>query len=126
MRQPFGMLVLAAVLFPNPACATTGRHVFFPVTEQCEAAAKAVCTACPSLDACQRWALTQTGLRGVWAGMNETERARDMRLQIGRAKRARAHKDRRAKPRLRFGTYGEYRSTDPRSVIVDQHMGVTA
>jgi WhiB family transcriptional regulator, redox-sensing transcriptional regulator len=39
-----------------------------------EAAAKAICRACPAVRVCREYALTQAELYGVWGGLGETDR----------------------------------------------------
>jgi WhiB family transcriptional regulator, redox-sensing transcriptional regulator len=52
-----------------------------------EAAAKALCRACPALAPCRTYAMAQAELYGVWGGMSEQER----RTQLARAGRLSAH-----------------------------------
>ena len=39
-----------------------------------EAAAKAICRACPAVTVCREYALSQAELYGVWGGLGETDR----------------------------------------------------
>ncbi|MCT2591101.1 WhiB family transcriptional regulator [Streptomyces sp. N2-109] len=44
--------------------------------------AKAECRACPVLDACREWALTQPEGYGVWGGMTAVERAAHLKRTV--------------------------------------------
>ena len=72
------------------ACREADPDLFFPVgttgaaVRQIEAA-KAVCRACPSLDACLEFALTTGQDAGIWGATSEEERR-----AIRRARRRRA------------------------------------
>ena len=58
------------------ACRGLDTDVFFPLTEEEAAEAKAVCAACPVRELCLEYALVTWQDDGVWGGLTETERRR--------------------------------------------------
>lgn len=59
-------------------CREVDPELFFPVGESAPAykqaqEAKAVCRACPVMEACADWAITNRLEHGVWGGLDETE-----------------------------------------------------
>lgn len=73
------------------ACADEDPDLFFPVgnsgpallqTEQ----ARAVCTRCPVMETCRKWALDTDQEFGVWGGLSE-----DDRRSLKHTARSRAH-----------------------------------
>ena len=61
------------------ACRGVDPDIFFPVTDEEAADAKAICAACPVQQACLEWALTTREREGVWGGATERERRRIIR-----------------------------------------------
>jgi hypothetical protein len=55
-------------------CAQTDPEAFFPDTGVNVGQAKAICRACPVIDACREHALTAPERYGVWGGLSERER----------------------------------------------------
>lgn len=45
------------------------------------AKAKAVCAQCPVLSACREWGLTHAEASGIWGGMTERERSRELKIR---------------------------------------------
>jgi WhiB family redox-sensing transcriptional regulator len=79
-------LALEDVAAPGPwrargACTIVPTEVFFPGRGVSLEAAKAVCRACPVLEACRDYAVPLPELKGVWGGLGEEERRR---LRAGR------------------------------------------
>lgn len=74
------------------ACLTEDPELFFPIgntgpaIQQIEEA-KAVCQACPVIDACLKWAIETNQDAGVWGGLSEDER-RALKRRAARARRA--------------------------------------
>ncbi|HEX6597167.1 MAG TPA: WhiB family transcriptional regulator [Acidimicrobiales bacterium] len=58
------------------ACRGLETDIFFPLTEEEAAEAKAVCATCPVRDLCLEYALITRQDDGVWGGLTETERRR--------------------------------------------------
>ena len=59
----------------DAACSAEDPELFFPERNSYAREAKAVCAACPVLEACRDYALTSpVGLAGVWGGTTEQER----------------------------------------------------
>jgi WhiB family redox-sensing transcriptional regulator len=74
-RLPPGMVNVAPMpALAAAACRGADPAVFFPVQGAPVAPAKAICAACPELEACRRWALGEPMLAGVWGGTSEHER----------------------------------------------------
>ncbi|MFH9813460.1 WhiB family transcriptional regulator [Streptomyces olivaceus] len=66
----------------HAACKTADAEaIFFPVstTDVTIAAAKEICSGCPVIDACARYALERREPHGVWGGMSEKERKAALR-----------------------------------------------
>lgn len=67
-------------------CRGSHGHLFFPPPSferkadrlRREARAKAICRACPVLEACAEYSSTVGELYGIWGGMTESERRRRM------------------------------------------------
>jgi WhiB family redox-sensing transcriptional regulator len=55
-------------------CAQTDPEAFYPDSGVNAHAAKAVCRACPVIEACREHALTAPEPYGVWGGLSERER----------------------------------------------------
>jgi WhiB family redox-sensing transcriptional regulator len=55
-------------------CARTDPEAFFPEKGGSTADAKKVCSSCPVIEECARYALGRNERFGVWAGMSERER----------------------------------------------------
>jgi WhiB family transcriptional regulator, redox-sensing transcriptional regulator len=74
--------------FDAAACKGRDGSIFFPptVTEKKEdrllreAAAKAICQACPVKDRCLTDAMTKRDFNGIWGGLTEDERRALSRL----------------------------------------------
>jgi WhiB family redox-sensing transcriptional regulator len=62
-------------------CRGVDPEIFYPPEDDEEAAApaKAICQACPVLEACLEHALTRREKIGVWGGLTERERRRLIR-----------------------------------------------
>lgn len=79
---------------PEALCrkGTSDPRWWFPVRTGNEYAQRAllVCAACPVREDCLEHALETEERHGIWGGMTETERARELR----RRERARAQQDR--------------------------------
>lgn len=58
-------------------CAQTDPEVFFPEKGGNNRLAMAVCAACPVLDDCREWALTQEDFHGICGGMSYRDRQRE-------------------------------------------------
>lgn len=73
--------------WPRRACEGADTRVFFPGMDGggrqagLEALAKRLCVGCAALKACKAYAVPIKDLAGVWAGMNEGERARARKKQ---------------------------------------------
>jgi WhiB family redox-sensing transcriptional regulator len=61
------------------ACRGVDPDIFYPVSEEEAEEARAVCHACPVLEACLEWALANRERDGVWGGATERERRRIIR-----------------------------------------------
>jgi WhiB family redox-sensing transcriptional regulator len=61
------------------ACRGVDPDIFYPVSEEEAEEARAVCRACPVLESCLEWALTNRERDGVWGGATERERRRIIR-----------------------------------------------
>jgi len=62
------------------SCRDHPGMTFFPQTKAEEAAAQAICSACPVREQCLEHALTMNERYGVWGGLTEKERRRLARL----------------------------------------------
>lgn len=76
------------------ACREYDPELWFPASDSGWGAAqatqaKAVCAACPVIDACLDWALEHSVEHGIWGGTTEGER-RGIRRSRGQQNRARA------------------------------------
>lgn len=73
----------------DAACAGVPTDLFFPLSEDPEAAAaaKAVCAQCPVQEACLRYALATNQTEGVWGGLDANERRRLRRRLRDRRRR---------------------------------------
>ncbi len=70
----------------DAACRGVDTDVFFPVTDEEAAEAKAVCASCPVREECLEFALQTRQEDGVWGGLTETERRRLRRRLRERAR----------------------------------------
>jgi WhiB family redox-sensing transcriptional regulator len=61
------------------ACRGLDPTIFYPVSEEEAAEAKAVCTMCPVQELCLEYALGERERDGVWGGATEKERRRIIR-----------------------------------------------
>jgi WhiB family redox-sensing transcriptional regulator len=61
------------------ACRGVDPDIFYPVSEEEAEEARAICRACPVLESCLEWALTNRERDGVWGGATERERRRIIR-----------------------------------------------
>jgi WhiB family redox-sensing transcriptional regulator len=61
------------------ACRGVDPDIFYPVSDEDAADAKAICAQCPVQGACLEWALTRREHDGVWGGATERERRRIIR-----------------------------------------------
>ncbi|HZT65546.1 MAG TPA: WhiB family transcriptional regulator [Acidimicrobiales bacterium] len=61
------------------ACQGVDPDVFFPVSDEDAADAKAICGVCPVREACLEYALARRERDGVWGGATERERRRILR-----------------------------------------------
>lgn len=66
-------------------CAQTDPEAFFPTNGVNAREAKAICRACPVIEACREHALSAPEPYGVWGGLSERERTALRRAQ-GRAR----------------------------------------
>lgn len=74
----------------RPACRDEDPELFFPIGSTGPALdqiaeAKLVCSLCPLLEACRRWALDSGEEHGVWGGLSEDERRALKRAERRRA-----------------------------------------
>ncbi|MFP5319861.1 MAG: WhiB family transcriptional regulator [Acidimicrobiia bacterium] len=60
----------------DAACRGLDTEVFFPLTDEEAAEAKAVCATCPVRELCLEYAMVTRQDDGVWGGLTETERRR--------------------------------------------------
>jgi WhiB family transcriptional regulator, redox-sensing transcriptional regulator len=58
------------------ACRGMDAEIFFPASDGDDAAAKAVCDACPVRAACLAFAIDHSERFGIWGGLDEKQRAR--------------------------------------------------
>lgn len=65
-----------AAVTEQALCAWTDPETFFPEKGRSPAPAKDICTACPVIDDCLDWALTNKEPYGVWGGLTAQERRR--------------------------------------------------
>lgn len=70
------------------ACRGLDTEVFFPLTDEEAAEAKAVCATCPVRELCLEYALITRQDDGVWGGLTEAERRRLRRRRREVAARA--------------------------------------
>ena len=56
------------------ACKDMNPDLFFPHNGENNEEAKAVCIECPVQQECLDYAVSQSGLMGIWGGLSETER----------------------------------------------------
>ena len=61
------------------ACQGVDPDVFFPVSDEDAARAKAICATCAVRQACLEYALAHRERDGVWGGATERERRRILR-----------------------------------------------
>jgi WhiB family transcriptional regulator, redox-sensing transcriptional regulator len=61
------------------ACRGVDPDIFYPVSEEEAEEARAICRACPVLESCLEWALSNRERDGVWGGATERERRRIIR-----------------------------------------------
>ena len=61
------------------ACRGVDPDIFFPVSDEDAADAKAICASCSVRQACLEWALSVREKDGVWGGATERERRRIIR-----------------------------------------------
>jgi Transcription factor WhiB len=74
-----GPPILAAWWLPGrPACRDADPDVFFPGPGESDAAAKAICAACPVRLTCLAIAITNRERAGVWGGLNLDPEHQDM------------------------------------------------
>ena len=69
----------APVWRQRAACRGVDPDIFYPVSDEDAADAKAICALCPVGEACLEWALTNRERDGVWGGATERERRRIIR-----------------------------------------------
>jgi WhiB family transcriptional regulator, redox-sensing transcriptional regulator len=60
----------------HAACRDLDTNVFFPLSDDEAAPAKAVCATCPVREDCLEFALATRQSDGVWGGLTESERRR--------------------------------------------------
>jgi WhiB family redox-sensing transcriptional regulator len=65
------------------ACRGTDPDLFFPTTGDLPWEAMAICSACPVINACLRYALTTNQEHGIWGGRSERQRRRLQRRRRG-------------------------------------------
>ena len=75
------------------ACRDTDPELFFPIGSTGSAldqiaAAKAVCSLCPAVEACLEFALATNQESGVWGGTSEDERRKLRKAWLARRRRA--------------------------------------
>lgn len=58
----------------DAACREVPTRWFFPVTDEAERRAVALCRQCPVRDACLRFAVEHEQWHGIWGGTGERER----------------------------------------------------
>ncbi len=63
----------------HAACRGLDPIIFFPLTDEDEAAAKQVCDGCAVRELCLEHALGQREREGIWGGCTERERRRIIR-----------------------------------------------
>ena len=61
------------------ACRGLDPAIFYPVSEEDAAEAKAVCANCPVREPCLEYSITAREKQGVWGGLTEKERRRIVR-----------------------------------------------
>lgn len=61
------------------ACRGVDPDIFYPMSDEEAADAKAICALCPVQQACLEWALSSREKEGVWGGATERERRRIIR-----------------------------------------------
>jgi WhiB family transcriptional regulator, redox-sensing transcriptional regulator len=69
----------APVWRQRAACRGVDPDIFYPVSDEDAADAKAICAMCPVGEACLEWALSTRERDGVWGGATERERRRIIR-----------------------------------------------
>jgi len=74
----------------DAACRDLDTAVFFPVSDDEAATAKAVCASCGVREACLDFALITRQDDGVWGGLDENERRRVRRRRQEAARKAAA------------------------------------
>lgn len=72
------------------ACVGQDSDLFFPETGQRDTAAKNICSACVVRSECLDFALKNKIWRGIWGGLNETERRSIHRRKLKTARERRA------------------------------------
>jgi WhiB family transcriptional regulator, redox-sensing transcriptional regulator len=55
---------------------TVDPELFFTNDPKIQQQAKRLCQACPVIEKCRQYALDDINIRGIWGGMNETDRRR--------------------------------------------------
>ena len=60
-------------------CRGIDPEIFYPLTDDDEAEAKAICSVCAVRQACLEHALASREKEGIWGGANERERRRIIR-----------------------------------------------
>lgn len=68
------------------ACRTADTSLFFPVTDDEAAPARAICASCPVREQCLNFALANREEQGVWGGLTESERRRVRRRRAAAAR----------------------------------------
>ncbi|MGH9302132.1 MAG: WhiB family transcriptional regulator [Acidimicrobiales bacterium] len=63
----------------HAACRGIDPDIFYPVSDEEDYEAKAICAVCPVREACLEHALAHRERDGVWGGANERERRRLVR-----------------------------------------------
>lgn len=71
------------------ACRGLDARIFYPVTEEEERAAQAVCEICEVRIDCLEWALERREKDGIWGGATERDRRRIIRQRRRTARLAR-------------------------------------
>lgn len=68
----------------HAACRHEDPEIMFPTASDAHIVANLICTDCPVLAACRRWALDhpQEAAYGVWGGLTEKQRAAILRRRI--------------------------------------------
>ena len=92
-RRPFtDVIPLAAEQHwrAEAACRNEDTNLFFPISDEGAAEAKAICAVCPVRAECLDWSIATRQSDGVWGGLTENERRRVRRRRQAAARAASA------------------------------------